>query len=67
MRVDESAFADAHARLDELLPGEGSLAERYQGWRNESAVPRDQIERVVTAVIAEARAWTARLVELPAG
>jgi hypothetical protein len=66
-RTDEAAFADAHARLDELLPGEGSLAERYQGWRNESAVPREQIERVVTAVIAEARAWTARLVELPAG
>ena len=66
-RTDEAAFADAHARLDELLPGEGSLTERYQGWRKESAVPRDQIERVVTAVIDEARGWTAQLVELPPG
>jgi hypothetical protein len=66
-RTDEAAFADAHARLDELLPGEGSLTERYQGWRKESAVPRDQIERVVTAIIDEARGWTARLVELPPG
>jgi hypothetical protein len=66
-RTDEAAFADAHARLDELLPGEGSLAERYQGWRKESAVPRDRIERVVKVVIDEARAWTARVVDLPAG
>jgi hypothetical protein len=66
-RTDESAFAAAHARLDELVPGEGSLAERYQGWRKESAVPRDQIERVVKAVLEEARAWTARVVDLPAG
>jgi hypothetical protein len=66
-RTEETVFADAHARLDELLPGEGSLAERYQGWRKESAVPREQIERVVTAIIDRARAWTSRLVELPAG
>jgi hypothetical protein len=66
-RTDERTFADAHARLDELLPGDGSLAERYQGWRKESAVPREQIERVVNAVIEEARAWTGRVVALPAG
>jgi hypothetical protein len=66
-RTDEAAFADAHARLEELLPGEGSLADRYQGWRKESAVPREQIERVVKAVIEVARAWTVRLVDLPAG
>jgi hypothetical protein len=66
-RTDEAVFADAHARLDELLPGDGSLAERYQRWRKESAVSREQIERVVTAIIDWARAWTSRLVDLPAG
>jgi hypothetical protein len=66
-RTDEAAFAEAHARLGELLPGDGSLGERYQAWRMESAVPREQIERVVHAVIEEARAWTARVVELPPG
>ena len=66
-RTDDAAFADAHARLDELLPGDGPLAERYQGWRKESNVSRDELDRVVTAVIAEARAWTARVVDLPAG
>ena len=66
-RTDDAAFADAHARLDELLPGDGPLAERYQGWRKESNVSRDELDRVVAAVIAEARAWTARVVDLPAG
>jgi hypothetical protein len=65
--VNEAAFADAHARLDELLPGEGALAERYQRWRDESVLPRQRIERIVTAVIDAGRVWTARLVELPAG
>jgi hypothetical protein len=66
-RTDEAVFADAHARLDELLPGDGALVERYQRWRNEAVVSREQIERVVTAIIDEARAWTARVVELPSG
>jgi hypothetical protein len=66
-RTDDAAFADAHARLAELLPGDGALAERYQSWRKESNVSRDELDQVVTAVIAEARAWTAQVVDLPAG
>jgi hypothetical protein len=66
-RTDEAAFADAHARVDELLPGDGPLADRYRRWRDESNVSREQLERVVTAVIDRARAWTATVVDLPAG
>jgi hypothetical protein len=66
-RTDEAAFTDAHARLGELLPGDGTLVERYRRWRKDAVVSREQIERVVTAIIDEARAWTARVVELPAG
>jgi hypothetical protein len=66
-RTDEAVFAEAHARLDELLPGTGSLAERYQAWLKASFVPREQLERIVAAVIDRAQEWTNQVVELPAG
>jgi hypothetical protein len=67
VHTDESVFAAAHARLDELLPGPGPLAERYEAWRNSMLVPPERIEPAVTAVMEEARAWTRALVELPPG
>jgi len=66
-RTDDAAFAAAHARLDELLPGEGALVERYQRWRHESSVSREQLEGVVSVIIGQGRAWTAQVVALPAG
>jgi hypothetical protein len=65
--TDETVFIAAHERLEELLPGDGPLAERYERWRNSILVPTEQVERTVAAVIEEARAWTRGLVELPAG
>jgi hypothetical protein len=65
--TDEAVFTAAHERLEELLPGDGTLAERYQRWENSSLLPADQLERLMAAVIDEARAQTARLLELPDG
>ncbi len=65
--TDEAVFAAAHERLEELLPGVGPLAERYEHWQASSRVPTHQVERTIAAVIEEARAWSRRLVELPAG
>jgi hypothetical protein len=65
--ADEAVFTSAHERLEELLPGEGPLAERYKRWEDSIRVPTEQVERTVATVIEEARAWTRRLVELPAG
>ena len=65
--TDEAVFTAAHERLEELLPGDGLLAERYQRWQRSSRVPAEGVERAIAAVIAEARAWTRGLVELPAG
>lgn len=66
VHTDESVFAQAHERLEELLPGNGSLAERHQQWRHSMLVPKDEIERRITAVVAEARRQTIELVDLPA-
>jgi hypothetical protein len=65
--TDEAVFTAAHERLEELLPGDGTLAERHERWQASSLVPADQVERLIWAVIEEARAWTGRMVELPDG
>jgi hypothetical protein len=65
--TDEGVFAAAHERLEELLPGDEPLAERHARWEKSIRVPPDRVERTVAAVIEEARAWTRRFVELPAG
>jgi hypothetical protein len=63
--TDESVFAAAHGQLEELLPGDGTLAERYEQWRKSLRVPSEDVERAMAGVIAEARAWTREIVDLP--
>jgi hypothetical protein len=65
--TDEAVFTAAHEELEVLLSGNGTLAERYERWQSSNLVPADQVERLLAAVIEEARAWTGRLLELPGG
>jgi hypothetical protein len=65
--TDEAVFTAAHEQLEELLPGEGTLAERHERWERSMRVPAEQVERTLAAVIEEARAWTHRLFGLPDG
>jgi hypothetical protein len=65
--TDEAVFAAAHEELDELLPGDGPLAERYERWRRSIQVPADRMEATVTALIEEARGWAGGVVDLPEG
>ena len=44
---DEADYAAAHARLDALLPGSGSLAERYAAHRATDDCPPDRLAGVV--------------------
>ena len=63
----EDEFEVAHRELDEVLPGEGRLAERYQAWREGEAVQGDAIATVFDAVTEDFRSRTASLFELPEG
>jgi hypothetical protein len=65
--TDEAVFAAAHERLEELLPGNGTLAERHERWEASIRVPTERVARTIASVIEEARAWTRGLVELPDG
>jgi hypothetical protein len=64
-RTDEAVFAAARERLDELLPGAGTTAERVERWRGAQRIPAERVEATVAGVIEEARTQTRALVELP--
>jgi hypothetical protein len=64
-RIPEDDFAVAHDRLDELLPGRGTLEERYEAWRTTSLVPAERILEVSEPILAVLRERTAALVDLP--
>ena len=63
----EDVFAAAHERLEELLPGDGALAERQERWERSINVPAEHVASTATAVVGEARAWTRGLLDLPSG
>jgi hypothetical protein len=65
--TDEAVFAAAHEQLEELLPGDGPLAERHVRWENSIRVPAGQVERALAAVIEEARVRAREQVGLPEG
>ncbi len=67
VRTKEAVLAAAYEDIDALLPGPGSLKERYRAWEQSSIVPAETIETLMAAVIDEARVRTRDLVGLPHG
>ena len=65
--VPEDTYREVHARLDELLPGHGSLLERYDGWRSGRRVASEQMIPALTALVELLRARALRLLDLPEG
>jgi hypothetical protein len=66
-RTPVSVYEEAHARLDELLPGEGSLFERRQAWRERHLCPGDKTVAVLNDLLPVLRSRTSALLELPTG
>lgn len=66
-RFSEEDFADAHRRLEEVVPGTGPLAERYVAWREAQAVPSERLEAAVTSLAEDLRERTRVLFGLPEG
>ena len=52
---DEAAYAAAHTDLDALLPGTGTLAERYAAHRRREECPPDRLETAVHALSSALR------------
>jgi hypothetical protein len=66
-RVSEEVFEAAHRQLDQALPGSGSVAERYQAWREGDGLRGEKLAAVVDSLAADFRSRTEALVGLPPG
>lgn len=61
-----TSFDPVLAEIDALIPGAGSLTDRVNAFRSHYVIPRDRLQVVMDAAIAECRARTARHIRLPA-
>ena len=61
----ESHFKEIIKEIGKLLPGTGSIQERFNTFRSEFVVPVDKLDAVFEAAIAEARTQTSKYIELP--
>jgi len=66
-RTPEVVFERVHAELDELLPGDGSLADRRRDWRDRYACSGDKAIAALGDLLPLMRARTLDVVDLPAG
>ena len=67
VRTPDSVYELAHAELDELLPGEGTLFERRQAWRTRYQCPGERAVAVLDDLVPFMRSRTLALIELPEG
>lgn len=65
--VSEDEFAAAHARLEDTLPGRGSVHERFVAWRETQHVPPELVGEGLERLATELRRPTDALFGLPDG
>jgi hypothetical protein len=66
----EEHFRDVRNELDRALPGRAgstTLLERYEAFRQGFTIPKEKVDGVFRAAIAECRARTTRHIAMPAG
>lgn len=62
----EEHFQKIINELDKFLPGKGNVTERFESFRAQFIVPKDKLDKVFTAAIAECRNRTLDHIKLPA-
>ena len=63
----EAHFQVILDQLSQLLPGQGSVAERYERFRSQFVIPRDRLDAVFQRAIAECKRRTEQHIALPPG
>jgi len=66
-RFEVDEFQAAHRRLEEAVPGNGPLLERYVTWREAQSVPVDRLEKAVLSLADDLQGRTRSMFGLPAG
>lgn len=64
--LDASHFETILAEIDELLPGDGTLPERVNRFKEQFVIPEERLSDVFDAAIAECRRRTLEHIDLPA-
>lgn len=62
-----SAYDPVLARIEALVPGGGTLAERVEAFQDRFNIPKDRLKPVFDAAIAECRRRTVQHIALPPG
>jgi len=62
---DEDYFESVLKKLDNALPGEGDIYERFNNYRKEFIIPKDKLDAVFKIAIDECRRRTLKYIELP--
>lgn len=62
----ESHFQKMISEMDGILPGKGSVSERYDEFKKEFIIPKDKLDSVFQAAIVECRKRTKEHIDLPA-
>jgi hypothetical protein len=58
-------FEEMLSRLDGLLPGSGTMTQRYESYRSHFVIPRARLDEVFQAAIRECRDRTRKKIALP--
>ncbi len=66
-RFEEGEFEAAHRRLEEVVPGNGPLLERYVAWRESQAIPIDRLEVAIASLAEDLQERTRVMFGLPDG
>lgn len=64
---DATYFQGVLEELEELLPGEGPLVQRYDRFRSDFVIPEERLDAVFQTAIDECRTRTVRQLGLPPG
>ncbi|HEY0027880.1 MAG TPA: hypothetical protein VGC35_08425 [Allosphingosinicella sp.] len=62
-----AAYDPVLARIESLVPGSGALADRVDTFQNRFTIPKERLEPVFRAAIAECKRRTAEHIALPEG
>ena len=64
-RRDAAYFQGVLKEINDSLPGDGSLSQRVNDFREKFVIPKDRLSRVFDAAIAECQKRTQAYIELP--
>lgn len=64
---NEDHYQRLVSKLEEILPGKGSIRERFNSLKNKFIIPKNNVDTVLKAAISEARKRTKEEIQLPEG